>query len=124
VAEPRHVTDAVCSPDVDLLGFAHQSRSSDVVVQRDNSPLGKTPTTQHQSSKPSAHLRNEPAFFRIEGLKEQIFGLNEQVRRRGPKRLRDIRPYPYRRAEGPNSDYTRSANLPRPSNGWGLLVYN
>jgi hypothetical protein len=30
------------------------------------------------------------------------------------KRLRDVRSYPYRRAEGPNSDYTRSANLPRP----------
>ena len=44
----RHVTDAVCNPDVDLLGFAHQSRSFDVVVQRDNeSGRGAGEATRH-----------------------------------------------------------------------------
>jgi hypothetical protein len=50
----------------------------------ERSPLEKTPPLNTNLFKVFGSLRNEPAFFRIDSLSEQIFGLNEQVRRRGP----------------------------------------
>jgi len=48
-------------------------------------PMGKgQPAAVAPIFKALGSPRNEPAFFRIDGLEEQIFGANEQVRGHGP----------------------------------------